>query len=231
MSYDPRKGDSPYLGFETEGETSTQLMDERGRGHATRDVADAAPATATRRVNTSPRTAHRTPAERTTQMAPATVQRPQPRRGSVSRPDATSAIRRTTTDARRRPSVPVDQRRRVVPSPPQPPNARRSGPFAALASLGLRALSLCARLAAITISLLVIVASFGANRHRAIVVSLFTRVSALIPAGLQGRLVVETPFGGAFRGDLAVLAVVLFLIDWFCLSYAYSLANSRERGA
>ena len=240
MSYDPRKGESPYLGMEAEDETSTGLLDERDDALQGEAGAAMSPAPATRRVKPSDRpvrsasenrTVRRNPADKTSQMAPATVHRPQPRRDAVPRPDSTSPIRRGATSAGRRPEVPVDQRRRVVPSPPQPPRARRSGPFAALASLGLRALSLCARLAAIATSLLVIVASFGANRHRAVVVSLITQASALIPAGLQGRLVIETPFGGAFRGDLAVLAVALFLIDWICLSYAYSLANSRERGA
>ena len=258
MSYDPRKGENPYLGLEAEDETSTELLDERGDAPRSATEAAPAPAPATRRVKPSDRTTRkapedrtvrrapenrvkrrtpedrpvrRNPADKTSQMAPATVHRPQPRRGVVPRPGSTSTIRRGTSAAGRRPEVPVDQRRRVVPSPPQPPRTRRSGPFAALASLGLRVLSLCARLAAIATSLLVIVASFGANRHRAVVVSLITRASALIPAGLQGRLVIETPFGGAFRGDLAVLAGALFLIDWICLSYAYSLANGRERGA
>ena len=55
-------------------------------------------------------------------------------------------------------------------------------------------------------------------------------VLALVPRALAGRFVVETPFGGAFRGDLALMSTLLFVADWCCLLYAHTLRTRRERG-
>ena len=42
-------------------------------------------------------------------------------------------------------------------------------------------------------------------------------------AGLEGLLVIQTPLGGAFRGDFALFAVIVFIIDWVICKVAASL--------
>lgn len=49
---------------------------------------------------------------------------------------------------------------------------------------------------------------------RAALLPLNTFVSGLVPAPLAGSLVIQTPFGGAFRGDFALLALALLVADW-----------------
>lgn len=39
---------------------------------------------------------------------------------------------------------------------------------------------------------------------------------------LSGILVIQTPFGGAFRGDFALAALLLFIIDWVLCKYRYT---------
>ena len=38
--------------------------------------------------------------------------------------------------------------------------------------------------------------------------------SRLVPEALAGLLVFQTPLGGSFRGDLAIVAIVLLVSDW-----------------
>ena len=43
----------------------------------------------------------------------------------------------------------------------------------------------------------------------------------LLPDGIRGIAVVPTPLGGAFRGDFALIASLLFVLDWlFARLYA-----------
>lgn len=55
---------------------------------------------------------------------------------------------------------------------------------------------------------------FVAGPVRSALLPLNTFVSGVVPAALAGALVIQTPFGGAFRGDFALLALILFVIDW-----------------
>ena len=51
--------------------------------------------------------------------------------------------------------------------------------------------------------------------------------SSFLPSGVSGLFVFVTPFGGAFRGDFALVALALFVLDWLLCHVAASL----ERGA
>lgn len=58
---------------------------------------------------------------------------------------------------------------------------------------------------------------------RAAVLPLNTALSRLLSAGLEGLLVIQTPLGGAFCGDFALFAVILFIIDWAICKVVASL--------
>lgn len=70
------------------------------------------------------------------------------------------------------------------------------------------------RLAAIAVSLVVVLDSFTFATGRTELLQSTALVSSLLPEGLAGLYVLDTPFGGAFRGDFAIAALVLFLVDW-----------------
>ena len=128
----------------------------------------------------------------------------------------------------------------AVPSPAQQPylgedvsaarSRRPAGPLTTLAALALRLLALVLRLGAIATSLVVVAAAVLTDAHRATLVRLLNLTSWIVPQGVMGRFVVETPFGGALRGDLVIVSVVLFVADWLCLVHATTLRNRRLRG-
>lgn len=74
------------------------------------------------------------------------------------------------------------------------------------------------RLSAIFLSGVVVLdsLSLGAGRTQLlrITAAISSAISTALPFGLAGSYVIDTPFGGAFRGDFAVVALVLFVIDW-----------------
>lgn len=74
-------------------------------------------------------------------------------------------------------------------------------------------LSWCFRLAAWGLVALVIVNSFTVG-NRVTLMRITERATQMLPDSLAGLYVVDTPFGGAFRGDFAIAAVVLFVLDW-----------------
>lgn len=45
----------------------------------------------------------------------------------------------------------------------------------------------------------------------------------LVPAPVQGLLVLQTPLGGALRGDYALAAIILLVIGWLCRRVSASL--------
>ena len=51
-------------------------------------------------------------------------------------------------------------------------------------------------------------------------------VTSIIPGPISGLLVFVTPFGGAFRGDFAIAAVVLLLADWALYRASVSLRRA-----
>lgn len=75
-------------------------------------------------------------------------------------------------------------------------------------------LSLLARALAYTCFICVVLLCFSAGFLRPVLVQIQTVITAFLPEGLRGIAVIPTPFGGAFRGDFALIAVVLFLLDW-----------------
>lgn len=70
------------------------------------------------------------------------------------------------------------------------------------------------RLGAIGLSLLVVLGSFTFGTSRPELIRAMAVATGLLPQGFAGLYVFDTPFGGAFRGDLAIAAIVLFVLDW-----------------
>ncbi|WP_035425410.1 hypothetical protein [Atopobium fossor] len=75
-------------------------------------------------------------------------------------------------------------------------------------------LSLLARVLAWICFACVVLLCFSVGFLRPVLVQIQTAITILLPEGLRGVAVIPTPFGGAFRGDFALIAVVLFLLDW-----------------
>ena len=207
MTYDPRRGASAYLGMDDGDEEQTGDF-----------LADCQPSPA-RPEASRVRTARPTD-------VPATVQRPSqaPRRAMVPVP----------APARQAPVAVPSPRRDPYDDPyaaPAPAPRRLAGPLAALESFALHLLALVLRLGAIFLAFLVVASSVLSGSLRARLVSSLNLAPLLVPPALLGQFVVETPFGGVFRGDLAIASIILFCADWFCMRFSTSLRERRERGA
>ena len=100
----------------------------------------------------------------------------------------------------------------------------RSGSVVASA---LRLLSTACRVGAWALVALVVAGAVLPAGPRSLLLGANGLVSSLLPAGVSGLFVFVTPFGGAFRGDFALAALVLLVLDWLLCHAAASL----ERGA
>ena len=58
---------------------------------------------------------------------------------------------------------------------------------------------------------------------RSLLLPVNSLISRLIPAPMSGLFVFQTPFEGAFRGDFAIVAIVLLVLDWICCRVSASL--------
>ena len=71
-----------------------------------------------------------------------------------------------------------------------------------------------ARVLAVVLCVLVVVDSLDLGTLHTVLLDVNGFVSNLVPQSVSGLLVFRTPMGGAFRGDFALVAVALFVIDW-----------------
>ena len=71
-----------------------------------------------------------------------------------------------------------------------------------------------ARVLAVVLCVLVFVDSLDLGTLHTVLLDVNGFVSNLVPQSVSGLLVLRTPMGGAFRGDFALVAVALFVIDW-----------------
>lgn len=93
-----------------------------------------------------------------------------------------------------------------------------------LPAMLLRCASLAARIGALVLSLLVVALCFSGIPFRAALLDAAVSLGGLLPQALSGVLVRVTPFGGAFRGDFAMTALLLFVLDWL-----FARASARGR--
>lgn len=87
----------------------------------------------------------------------------------------------------------------------------------------LNIVALVARVLAWAVTALVAADAFIGSGSRTWLLAVNGAVSRLVPSQLLGLFVFSTPFGGAFRGDYAILAIVLLVIDWVLTRVSASL--------
>ena len=81
------------------------------------------------------------------------------------------------------------------------------------------------RLLAIAFCCLVVLMAIPALGDRATLVQISSLATSLVPSSLSGVLVLPTPFGGAFRGDFALAAFLVYLADWALTNLRAGLAQ------
>lgn len=82
------------------------------------------------------------------------------------------------------------------------------------ASRALRALAVACRVCAWALVALVVADALLPAGPRAWLLPVNGLVSGLVPDAVSGLFVFSTPLGGAFRGDFAIVAIVLLVADW-----------------
>ncbi len=147
----------------------------------------------------------------------------------ASRPSADGTSRRdrwrdTVESARM-----AEARREAPEVPAREPRGRSAAPGARMGLLRLVLLFLAwaCRLAAIVLAVLVVMGCFS-FAYRLRVVELSAMVAEALPAFVSGLYVINTPFGGVFRGDFALVSVTLFVLDWILLRVRYSLRRRDD---
>ncbi|HIZ17936.1 MAG TPA: hypothetical protein IAA22_02330 [Candidatus Olsenella stercoravium] len=95
-----------------------------------------------------------------------------------------------------------------------------------LAASALRLLSIACRVLAWLLVALVVAGAILPAGPRALLLGLNGAVSQTIPEALSGLLVFPTPFGGAFRGDFALAACILLVLDWALSRASVSLRRA-----
>lgn len=91
------------------------------------------------------------------------------------------------------------------------------------AAFMLRLAALFPRLGAIGLCGLVIAGALPWLSNRGKVITALSIASQFVPERISGIFVTQTPFGGAFRGDLALAAFILFLVDWLMVKMASAI--------
>ncbi len=98
-----------------------------------------------------------------------------------------------------------------------------SGDWAPTVRAVLKAIAIVCRVAAWALVALVLADCVVTGSSRTELLSVNSFVSGLIPDFISGLFVFSTPFGGAFRGDFALAAIILLVIDWICCRVSASL--------
>lgn len=86
----------------------------------------------------------------------------------------------------------------------------------------LHVVAILARLLAYVLVVIVVILSLPSLGVRQYVLLPAAFVSRLLPSSLSGILLLDMPYGGVFRTDLAIAATVLLVIDWFCTNLRLS---------
>lgn len=83
----------------------------------------------------------------------------------------------------------------------------------------LSTISIVCRIIAIGLAAIVLVLSFTSASSLSIS-SFVDGITSMLPQSLSGLFVIPTPFGGAFRGDLAIASLIFFIADYLCFRFA-----------
>lgn len=90
----------------------------------------------------------------------------------------------------------------------------------AVASAVLVGLAWVCRALAIVFAVFAVALCFGSLTEMTAVADGLFWLKSIVPDTLTGLFVYSSPFGGAFRGDFAISAVVLFIADWALMRVA-----------
>ncbi|MCH4053858.1 MAG: hypothetical protein LKG38_01845 [Atopobiaceae bacterium] len=101
--------------------------------------------------------------------------------------------------------------------------SRRGGGWRGVARVLCVAVAWVARALAILACVAVVASAFGFGAATRGVSVVYGIVLMATPSFLRGTLSFATILGGAFRGDFAVLALALFLLDWVFIRVSASL--------
>lgn len=96
-------------------------------------------------------------------------------------------------------------------------DARKAG------AVALNVLAYAFRICAIALCILVIILCFSGLVSRLGLVNLVIDLSRALPQVISGWGVIASPFGGIFRLDFAIVAVVFFLLDLACVRASRAL--------
>lgn len=88
------------------------------------------------------------------------------------------------------------------------------GGFPAVGRALLLLLAWVVRLLAVAFMLLVLANALALPIFRSQLVWFTDLVTSYLPWRTMGLLAVDTPFGGMFRGDLALVSLMFFIVDW-----------------
>ena len=89
--------------------------------------------------------------------------------------------------------------------------------------VALNAAAHVARVRAVALCVLVVVDSFDVGVLHRVLLDVNGLAAGVVPQSVLGLLVFRTPMGGAFRGDFALVAIVLFVIDWLLTRAVYRI--------
>lgn len=224
MTYDPRSGASPYLGMDDYDELEQDDFPADDEIDAAPEVRRAFDGTTAMDVQQVPKTVRRSSEP--------------PRRGvAPQRQDTTSIgtgpiIRRAAAQATG-PTPMVSQNTTVNSAPiadVRQGEGRRMHFEDALFSFALLVAHLFFCIAAIALAVIFVVSAIPTDGTRLLLLRLTNLLPMIMPSALLGQYVVETPFGGILRGDLAIASIILFVADWLCAKKRSSLRMRRERG-
>lgn len=98
---------------------------------------------------------------------------------------------------------------------------RRLPRAGARSALGVAAL--IARVLAVALCVLVVVDSLDLGALHTALLGVNGLAARVIPQPILGILVFPTSLGGAFRGDFALVSVLLFVIDWLLARATYRM--------
>ena len=90
-------------------------------------------------------------------------------------------------------------------------------------SRALRAVATACRVAAAAYLVLLVLDVLLPAGARTWLLGLNGIASRPVPGPAQGHLVLQTPLGGALRGDFALAAIILLVIGWLCRRVSASL--------
>lgn len=90
-------------------------------------------------------------------------------------------------------------------------------------AVALSIVSVACRVLAIALCALAVALCFNGISTKLGIVSFVVELTQALPDVIAGYGLIATPFGGVFRFDFLLMAIVLFIIDYACARIARSL--------